>query len=327
MDLRLEVATPDDAELVADLTTAVHPDEPGDPVVTRAIMEGGLGVWEATYHLAFVGQRPAGVAVVFAHPPQEGDAAPACMLVAGLALDFATPARMAALYDLVEARASAQGWRRLLAVCPADDAAVEAELGRRGYRLEREERHWELDLRERREHVLAERERSRERMGRLGVRLMSLSECPEAGRDEQLLHLTNRANRDAPRSVPYVDMTLEQLRRRLRMPDLRSDRYWSAWRDGRMVALSYLLFPPVRGHVFTGFTGTDPDHRGLGIARAVKMETLGQAVALGVPRVRTGNDAENAPILHINQTLGYRPLPPWRTFAKTVEPAGPAGPL
>lgn len=327
MDLRLVVATPEDAELVADLATAVHPAEPNDPVVTRAIMEGALGGWEATCLLALAGERPVGVGVFFARPPQEGDAAPACMLQAGLTPAFATPARLAGLFDLVEAKAVAQGWRRLLAICPPDDDAGEAELGRRGYRLEREERHLELDLSERREHVLAERERSRERMGRLGVRLMALSACPESERDEQLLLLTNRVGRDTPRSLPYVDLTLDQLRWRLGMPDLRPDRYWIAWRDGRMVALSYLLFPPVRGHVFTGFTGTDPDHRGLGIARAVKMETLAQAVELGVPRVRTGNDAENAPILHINETLGYRPLPPWRTFAKAVEPAGPAGPL
>jgi hypothetical protein len=33
-----------------------------------------------------------------------------------------------------------------------------------------------------------------------------------------------------------------------------------------------------------------------------------QAVELGVPRLRTLNDSENAPIIHINQTLGYEPI-------------------
>ena len=31
-----------------------------------------------------------------------------------------------------------------------------------------------------------------------------------------------------------------------------------------------------------------------------------QADALGIARVRTGNDAENAPILHLNEEMGYR---------------------
>jgi hypothetical protein len=48
--------------------------------------------------------------------------------------------------------------------------------------------------------------------------------------------------------------------------------------------------------------------RGRGIARALKCETLAQAIALGVDRVRTGNDAQNDPILHINESMGYRPI-------------------
>ena len=32
-------------------------------------------------------------------------------------------------------------------------------------------------------------------------------------------------------------------------------------------------------------------------------------MALGVAHVRTGNDGANAPILHINETMGYRPIP------------------
>jgi len=33
-----------------------------------------------------------------------------------------------------------------------------------------------------------------------------------------------------------------------------------------------------------------------------------QAIVLGVDRVRTDNDGENAPILHINESMGYRRL-------------------
>ena len=69
--------------------------------------------------------------------------------------------------------------------------------------------------------------------------------------------------------------------------------------------MSYLKFPPVRGTVWTGYTCTHPDYRGRGIARAVKLQSLAQAAQLGVPVVCTDNDAENAPMLHINEMLGY----------------------
>jgi GNAT superfamily N-acetyltransferase len=74
--------------------------------------------------------------------------------------------------------------------------------------------------------------------------------------------------------------------------------------DGSAVALTYLKFPK-RGTVWTGYTCTRADYRGRGIARAIKLQSLAQAVHLGVPFVCTDNDAENAPMLHINEALGY----------------------
>jgi GNAT superfamily N-acetyltransferase len=70
--------------------------------------------------------------------------------------------------------------------------------------------------------------------------------------------------------------------------------------------------------VWTGFTCTHPDYRGRGIARAVKLQSLAQAIELGIPSVRTGNDSENAPMLHINETLGYDPLPGYISLVKRV---------
>jgi len=46
-----------------------------------------------------------------------------------------------------------------------------------------------------------------------------------------------------------------------------------------------------------------------------------QAIALGVTRVRTENDGENAPILHLNEQMGYRRIPGWTQFMKRT--AGP----
>jgi len=74
----------------------------------------------------------------------------------------------------------------------------------------------------------------------------------------------------------------------------------------RSSAPSVLGYPPVRGIVGTEWTATARRVRGRGIARALKCETLIQALALGVDRVRTGNDAANDPILHINATMGYQ---------------------
>ena len=48
-----------------------------------------------------------------------------------------------------------------------------------------------------------------------------------------------------------------------------------------------------------------------GVARALKLETVMQAIALGTAHVRTENDGENAPILHLNEEMGYVRIPGW----------------
>jgi len=89
-------------------------------------------------------------------------------------------------------------------------------------------------------------------------------------------------------------------------PGLKMDRIWIA-RDGDdIVGISMLAYPPVRGVVATDWTAMARKARGRGIARALKCETLMQAIGLGVDRVRTDNDSTNAPILHINETMGYK---------------------
>jgi GNAT superfamily N-acetyltransferase len=54
------------------------------------------------------------------------------------------------------------------------------------------------------------------------------------------------------------------------------------------------------------WTAVGRAHRNRGIARALKLETIVQAIELGFDRVRTDNDSTNALILHLNAELGYR---------------------
>jgi RimJ/RimL family protein N-acetyltransferase len=78
-------------------------------------------------------------------------------------------------------------------------------------------------------------------------------------------------------------------------------------------------FPPTRGLPWTWLTGTPRAVRGRGIARALKYETMAQAIELGYQRVRTNNDGANAPILHINQEMGYRLVAPLIELHRELE--------
>lgn len=62
---------------------------------------------------------------------------------------------------------------------------------------------------------------------------------------------------------------------------LRVDPTWVARLGEEIAGVSRLSYPPRRGAVMTDWTGTSR-------------------------RVRTDNDFRNAPILHLNESMGYR---------------------
>lgn len=57
---------------------------------------------------------------------------------------------------------------------------------------------------------------------------------------------------------------------------------------------------------WNSMTGTRPEHRGRGLARLAKQHSLVALAGAGVRRCFTGNDAANAPMLAVNEALGYR---------------------
>ncbi|WP_377268949.1 GNAT family N-acetyltransferase [Peterkaempfera sp. SMS 1(5)a] len=68
-----------------------------------------------------------------------------------------------------------------------------------------------------------------------------------------------------------------------------------------------------RGRYLSGMTGTLRAHRGRGLARLVKADSLHRARAEGCTEALTGNDAGNAPMLAVNAWLGYQPyVAEWR---------------
>jgi RimJ/RimL family protein N-acetyltransferase len=153
-------------------------------------------------------------------------------------------------------------------------------------------------------------------MRREDIRLLTLADDADPEKYAKVWRMSEEASQDIPRTLPHVPESLEEYLAWFKAPDIREDRFWIARLGDDVVGVSVLSFPPVRGFVGTAWTATARSVRGRGVARALKCETLIQAVALGVDRVRTGNDAANDPILHINASMGYQPLPGAIEFLK-----------
>jgi GNAT superfamily N-acetyltransferase len=304
----LEFVPASDPALEARVWTALNPDEPLEPATARVWWEYEDREGSFERFAIRSGGEEVGFALAGHFSWSEVDER-----YARLNADFLPEHRshfsLSAGYEFVEQLAIDSGAQHLLAQARESDDFLILQLRRRGYAGKRIFRWWELDLVEKREHLTRLAQHSRQRMQEQGIELVTLA---SAGKDDETLHeladLHWEASQDIPRDEPRVRPTDESFRAWLTAPGVHDDRFWLARHDGRFVGISYLEYRDT-GHAWTGWTGTARSVRGRGVARALKLETLTQAMEFGVTRTRTENDAENAPILHLNEEFGYRPIP------------------
>ena len=297
-------ATVDDAALAADVMTAAYPAIATDPVITRYRWENPRVGYEYT---RFLGYRD-GRAIAFlatVHAPWDKLPDRHCEVELWLDRRDLDGVLADAMWRWIEARAVEQGTLLLLAYAGEDETEMLDSLARQGFERARTEKVWELSLERHGDRLREQAAEARRHMEAEGIRLETVAGWRDPDAVRKLFELNETTVQDVPHSVTIVPEQLVDFERRLSAPDRRKDRWWIALDGDRPVAMTYLKFPPVRGAVWTGYTCTDPGYRGRGIARAVKLQSLAQAAELGIPTVSTDNDAENAPMLHINETLGY----------------------
>ncbi|HVH63725.1 MAG TPA: GNAT family N-acetyltransferase [Candidatus Dormibacteraeota bacterium] len=316
-------ATLDDAELASDLMTAAYPARPADPVLTRLLWEQPRRGYAFGRFIVESAKRPVGY-VSWGHAPWEDVPERSCQVEVWI-----DRARMAdgLLVDAtvwISERASEEGSRLLAAYAAEDELELLAALEKVGYHRERVERVWELDLSTNGARIIGEAREADQAMRREGIRCITLAEWHDSERFRKLYELNEATMQDVPHTLTIPPSAYEDFVKRLSTPDRPHDRLWVALDGDRPVALSYLRFPPVRGPVWTGYTCTDRRYRGRGIARAIKLQSLAQAAELGVPAVGTDNDGENAPILRLNERLGYQRQPGYVELHKRVTNTGHA---
>jgi len=294
----------DDAELASDLMMASYPAMTHDPVMVRYRWEHPRSGYDAARFIAEIDGRPIAF-LAWLHGPWAKLPDRHCEVEVWLSLAELDRRLLVTLWSWIGDAAVAEGSGLLLAYCGEDEPEMLGSLALLGYQPVRVEKLWELDLVAHGARLAGEAEKTCVAMSAQGIELTTLEAWGDGDKLQKLYELDSITRQDIPTSLPILGEAFSDFERRTQAPDRRSDRTWIAVTSGRPVAMSYLKFPPVRGTVWTGYTCTHPDHRGRGLARAVKLQTLAQAANIGVPVVRTDNDAENAPMLHINERLGY----------------------
>lgn len=311
LDLDLRPATFDDVEVVADLEATRDPEDPRDPDLLRH--------WWTRSSVGGVAMRlvdvRSGVAVAFVSARHHHWSPDSLRRFGWIRAMLHHDAWSEPGFEYLVSKAEA--WLRseesdVSATQVGAQFTSELEvLARLGYREVRRQNDSELDLVEQRDHLLAEVLRQRRKMQEQGVRLIPLSEDSDPDRMAKLYEMAIATEQDIPTTIPMRKMSFDEWERlTFDNPGVRADRFWIAREGEAIVGLSVLTFPTRRGLPWTDFTATSRAVRGRGIARALKYETMAQAIELGYERVRTSNDGDNAPILHINREMGYQLITP-----------------
>lgn len=188
----------------------------------------------------------------------------------------------------------------------ADDPTATAFAERRGYRRGRLARLLRLDLATAELPVLAPP---------AGVRLATAADLPDP---RALYEADLDVSRDEPGEVAMDDISYDDWRRAYwDRPDLDRSLTAVALVDDRVVAFS-LALTDGRDRYQSGMTGTRRSHRGLGLARAVKLAALRRARDAGYRQATTTNDDGNAAMLAVNRRLGYRAVAGERRYRREL---------
>jgi GNAT superfamily N-acetyltransferase len=137
---------------------------------------------------------------------------------------------------------------------------------------------------------------------------------------------------DDPRPVYELDLVLAQdipldqpigevgwdewMERYWRHPMVDHERSLVLLVEGVPASFTLVASSAETGRVNTGMTGTLREYRGRGLAELVKRHSLARCASAGLTAAFTENDETNAPMLAVNERLGYRPSSTRITFSR-----------
>ncbi|MEF8873752.1 MAG: GNAT family N-acetyltransferase [Candidatus Thermoplasmatota archaeon] len=94
--------------------------------------------------------------------------------------------------------------------------------------------------------------------------------------------------------------------------------YILAVKEDEFVGMSSHWLKEKENSLFTGLTGVRKDHRGKGIATAMKVKAVEVAKEENIDKIKTMNETRNEDILHINEKMGFERKLGWVDFEKEV---------
>jgi GNAT superfamily N-acetyltransferase len=143
-----------------------------------------------------------------------------------------------------------------------------------------------------------------------GIEIVSLAERPDLAQRAHEVEVDVAPDLDLPGLEGHEPWSLERWRsENLEGPGALPDACLVALADGDVVGYTGLRSRGVDAVAENLMTAVRKPWRERGIATALKRAQIERARALGIERISTTNEEQNAPMRGINARLGYEPMP------------------
>lgn len=194
-----------------------------------------------------------------------------------------------------------------------------------------EHRGFELKMREQKSRlVLAEFDPTRfdgaqQRLEDQGITVRTLAELQTTEPEwlQRLWNLSWPIEQDIPSLNPPTRFSIERYAKELDTPAFMPEAAFIALDGEEWVGISMLWkVPSEPDKLYTELTGVLRSHRRKGIATALKLRCIDWAAENGYARIDTDNEEKN-PMYQLNLALGFKPLPAWLRYQKSVSDTEP----
>ena len=217
-----------------------------------------------------------------------------------------------ALVNALEAEAKRRGVARVLAGASAGRPFALEFAQKRGYR---EIGRRIMSYRELASYEPARWDEAMERAAKAGIVLRTFAELTEgksAAEQERFWRALWEAEGpmwdDIPFSSPTPHWPYDKFRKLMvENPQIRRDLSLVAYHGDTIAGYTSTGQSDEDGHTY--MTGVAREHRGKGIAMALKVDALARAKSAGLRAMKTTNDEPNKAMRGVNIKLGYQPVP------------------
>ncbi len=154
-----------------------------------------------------------------------------------------------------------------------------------------------------------------------GVVIKSLAEFEDKEAiGKQFFECFNLLRQDVPRSEPATALSWDFFKKNLLdAPDFYPEGTFLAFHKNEMIGLSQLWKGESSTDLYTGLTAVKREHRGKGVATALKLKALRLARNTNAGNIYTDNETNNVEMIAINEKLGFKRLPAMLSMLKTFK--------